>query len=286
MCDPSPKTILAYAVILLGATTCHVLANHTLGDAPRSEEHQKSKADHTRKTPGKHLIGRDRAQLFEEVDKNHDGLLTFLEFSGIKRLARLDEAKRRRIFDMLDRNKDGNLQLCELQCREPGWLRGLRRSFDRLDINRDGTLDFKEFTKLSSLEKKDEHVRKRMFAKLDRNQNGTIERSELRWRGRRPHHPRFDFSKYDKDNSNGLSYEEYSKIPWINKVPETRRKKLFQRIDVDKNGEISPDEVRNARPGRRHRCHDEDRPVERKHHRDKPLPHQGGKNVNPRSKNV
>lgn len=197
--------------------------------------------------------GRPRSKAFEAVDANKDGVLTFGEFSQMGRLITMDEPKRRKLFDFLDRNKDGKLHLRELRPREPGWLAPLRKGFAALDTDKNGGLDLKEFSQCPQMAHKGEDVVSRIFARADRNNNNRIERFELKWSGGPRARPTIDFAKHDSNASGGLDFEEYSKLPLMEKIPAERRKKLFERIDADKSGEISAGEVKAAH--KRHRHH-------------------------------
>jgi len=90
-----------------------------------------------------------------------------------------------------------------------------------------------------------------LFERLDQNKNNGIEWSELNAKPRRFSQPDGGFAAHDKNASGGLDYEEYSQMPWVCKWPELRRKKLFERIDVDGDGELSKHEVRDAHSYRR-----------------------------------
>lgn len=192
----------------------------------------------------------DRFKAFKEVDADKDGSITFDEFSTMSRLKNMDEAKRRKLFDFLDRDKDSKLNLRELQPSEARWVSAIRKGFNKLDANNDGGLDMAEFSNLPQFKGKDKALLVKFFAKLDRDENKSIKKPELKPTA--GHHPRphFDFANYDTNSSGGLDFNEYSKMPWMEKCPETRRKKLFERVDVDENGEISAEEVRSA-----HRMH-------------------------------
>jgi hypothetical protein len=54
----------------------------------------------------------------------------------------------------------------------------------------------------------------------------------------------------DLDKNGSVSREEFEKGPFIAKMPEKQRRGLFDRLDGNKNGEISPEEIReNLRKG-------------------------------------
>jgi len=183
---------------------------------------------------------------FKVLDTDGDRFLSFEEFSKSERLSRMDEEKRRKLFDFLDRNKDGKLDLKELRPQQPPWLSSLRKEFNHLDTNRTGSLDFAEFSKASLISKLPERQRKKIFKRLDHNRDQQIQRSDLKgFSGSNDRRacPRIDFKKYDTSKSGGLDMDEFFKMPWVSRLPEERRKMLFQKLDKNKDGEISPDEV-------------------------------------------
>uniref|UniRef100_A0A8D2ZTP6 EF-hand domain-containing protein n=1 Tax=Scophthalmus maximus TaxID=52904 RepID=A0A8D2ZTP6_SCOMX len=83
------------------------------------------------------------------------------------------------LFDQLDLNKDGCIDIRELRTGLAG--RGIsRRSLERLvqtgDTNQDGVLDFEEFTQYLRAHEKQ---LKLMFSRLDRNNDGQIDAAEI-----------------------------------------------------------------------------------------------------------
>ena len=82
-----------------------------------------------------------------------------------------------------------------------------------------------------------------LFERLDQNKNNGIEWSELNAKPRRFSRPDGGFAAHYKNASGGLDYEEYSQMPWVCKWPEQRRKKLFERVDIDSDGELSKREI-------------------------------------------
>ncbi|KAM9770096.1 mitochondrial adenyl nucleotide antiporter SLC25A23 isoform 2-T2 [Menidia menidia] len=84
------------------------------------------------------------------------------------------------LFDQLDLNKDGRIDLRELRAGLKG--RGLSRgSLERMvkvgDTNQDGVLDFEEFIQYLSNHEKQLRL---MFHRLDRNNDGQIDAAEIR----------------------------------------------------------------------------------------------------------
>ena len=199
---------------------------------------------------------------FKTLDADEDGFLSFEEFSQSPRLARIDVKKRRKLFNYLDRDKDGRLQMRELRHQPPQYMLALRKDFERLDVDESGGLDFLEFSKATQLSKMNEDELRLIFKKLDRNKDGNVQRFEIKVKlgpggGRGARH--IDFKKYDVNSSGGLDFEEFSKLPWLGRIPEGRKKRLFQKLDQDHNGEVSPKEVRAVwadmrKPGPPHRA--------------------------------
>ena len=184
---------------------------------------------------------------FKALDEDGDGFLSFEEFSKSERLSRMDEKKRRKLFDYLDQKKDGKLHTRELRPHPPYWVVALRKEFRRWDADQSGGLDFEEFSKVPQISKMGERERKKMFKRMDRNKDQLIQRAEIKGHGgpgSRKGCPKIDFKKYDTNQSGGLNFEEYSKIPWLGRIPEDRRKMLFQKLDRDHDGEISAKEVK------------------------------------------
>ena len=194
---------------------------------------------------------------FKSLDTDGDSFLSFDEFGQSARLSRIDAKKRRKLFDYLDRNNDGQLHMRELRFQPPRYIAVLRKEFDRLDSDGSGGLNFAEFSKAAPLDRMDEEVRMRLFKRLDKNRDQLIQHTELRVKGfqggRKGHHS-INFKKYDVNSSGGLDFEEFSKLPWLARIPEDRKKMLFLELDRDKNGEVLAMEVRSAWAHRRKSC--------------------------------
>lgn len=197
------------------------------------------------------VIGKERARAFADVDIDNDHLLTFSEFAGVKRLKNLEFEKQRQLFDFLDHDKDGYLQMRELYPPTPKWMKFARKEFSRFDTNKDGMLTAAEFSELMKFTNENKLKPAELFVRLDQNKNNGIERFELNAKPRKFNHSDADFTTHDKNTSGGLDYDEYSGMPWVCRWPEQRRKKLFERIDVDGDGELSKSEIGDEHSHRR-----------------------------------
>lgn len=198
--------------------------------------------------------GRD----FKELDLDGDGFLSLEEFSAARRLARIDESKRRKLFDYLDRNQDGQLDMRELRPKPPPWIDRIKEGFERVDTDASGGLNRDEFSQAASKLQLKADESEHLFKRLDRNRDGEIEFHEFRafgWMGSHQKKFGFEFKKYDLDASGGLDLDEFSKMPWMSRLPEPHRKELFRKLDFDGDGKITEEETRKMRGahGMRHR---------------------------------
>lgn len=187
--------------------------------------------------------GYDKVKLFDRADSNHDRQLSFTEFAGVKRLKHLEADRQRKLFEYLDQNQNGFLEMSELSFPVPKWMKVARRGFARLDQNNDNGLSFSEFSALGKFPQMNEIDPQRLFGRLDHNKNGLIERSELNVKLAGINQVKFNFMSHDKDSSGTINYAEYSLASMVSKWPESRRRKFFDRIDSNADGELNKHEL-------------------------------------------
>lgn len=200
----------------------------------------------------KGLAGRVKIKPFERADIDRDHKLSFAEFVSVKRLQHMEADKRRKLFSYLDQNTDGFLQAEELHPPAPKWMKMASKSFSRFDQNKDGVLNIDEFSSLTGLLKMKKADPVNLFQRLDQNKNGFLEKAELETTLPRVKCSNVDFMTHDSDASGTIDYDEYSQALVVSKWSELRRRKLFQRIDADGDGELSKLELSAGVSGRRH----------------------------------
>lgn len=230
-------------------------------DANKPKGEKEKEHIHQRLKPNKF----QRGLTFKELDTDGNGLLNFVEFSNSPRLRAVPEQNRRKIFDRLDRNKDGNLTVKELWLPGLHWRVKLRRNFHQADIDKDGFLDIVEFMQVRHLTKMPEENRRRIFKRLDSNADQRLSKREIRFvKKKRIKSFKAKFLAHDKNGDGNLNYAEYSELPFVKRFHEKRKRRFFRNLDKNNDGKISPKEIhRVGRPNH----HKRKRPMRPRKHR-------------------
>jgi Ca2+-binding EF-hand superfamily protein len=125
-----------------------------------------------------------------------------------------------------------------------GGQRGFSEMWRMADADRNGFISLEEFRTLPRLEKMPEEKLGRLFKHLDKNNDGRIDRPELGWmakpREEGPPHQRL--WELDVDKSGGISMEEFKAGRFFGKFPAEQQDKLFERLDTNGDGVISPED--------------------------------------------
>lgn len=112
--------------------------------------------------------------------------------------------------------------------------------FKRMDKDGDGRIRKEEFFAIPRLERLPEEKREHLFARLDRDGDGSLsleEISQMRKDAMKRGWKRL--RELDADGSAGVSFEEFSRSKFFQKLPEERRQQIFDRMDSDGDGEIT-----------------------------------------------
>lgn len=127
-----------------------------------------------------------------------------------------------------------------------------REAWREADADKNGSLSFSEFSTLPRIEKLPEDARRKLFERLDKNNNGAIDAPELHpakedgrdGRGRFPRLAELDGNKDGK-----IDFEEFHKAKGFEGMAEERLRKIFNRMDKNEDGFLTPED----RPKDEHR---------------------------------
>lgn len=136
---------------------------------------------------------------------------------------------------------------------EPGKRKGSERGGDggrefaqrfikNADTDGDGAVSRAEFDSMERIGFLPENRRGEVFDRLDKNGDGKIEHDELKGGppGGAGKFPAPRLRELDEDKDGAISFEEFLKSPFVGKMPEDRRRSLFDRMDRNKDGQLSP----------------------------------------------
>jgi len=124
--------------------------------------------------------------------------------------------------------------------------------FRRHDKDENGKISKSEFLTLPRIQMLKVKLQDAIFTRLDQDKDGDLSRDEIREMHRAEAQRREEkIRKLDTDASGGLSYSEMSVDLFFSKLPDAKRREIFQRMDTDGNGEINaldkPKHKRRAR---------------------------------------
>ena len=174
-------------------------------------------------------------RFMNSYDHDKNGKITYQEFAGGKKTENLREEGKRRLFDHLDKNKDGSITRDELP-------KGMPHPARRGDEDGDGKISYREFCRNPRMRGVSEERLKGMFARMDRDQDGFLTQRDFDRRGgARPGSG--GFGKLDLDRDGSLSFEEWRKSPHSKKGPEKEDPRLrFENLDRNGDGRLDASE--------------------------------------------
>ena len=125
--------------------------------------------------------------------------------------------------------------------------------WQKADTNRDQKLSKEEYVQLPRIAQLPAEKQEKLFAHLDKNDSQSLEATELipmsgsANAGNTPPHdmkrrPLPRIAEMDRNSDQKITFEEFVKEPMVIKFPEDRRRKIFDNMDRNKDGVLSPED--------------------------------------------
>jgi len=188
------------------------------------------------------LAGKAPFKIFESLDTDSDGVISFAEFRSGKRAQALPEVKVRQLFTRLDKDADGALSEAELRRKTRSAQQRIlpgKNQFTQLDADKSGDLSLDELLTFKPFSRVKEKRQYRVFNRVDKDQSQTvtlaeIERVRTEMNKRRKSH-RLLF-RLDTDGDRIITTEEFESSDFIQKLPEKKKAALFRKLDRNGDG--------------------------------------------------
>lgn len=179
-------------------------------------------------------------RLFKKLDADQSNDISQVEFQAHPRLAQASDEQKSKLFQRLDKNGDGVLHRRELRSPRGGGKRGPRYP--------EGPMTFEQFAEQPHVKKLDPQQKRKLFKRLDRNRDQVLSREDSRQgpprrqnRGKRKNGRGGPLK--DLNNDGEISFDEFTKHPHHRQLGEDAAEDLFEELDSDSNGLLSPAEV-------------------------------------------
>lgn len=202
---------------------------------------------------------RQPIEFWMHADTNGDGLISRDEFLALERIKNLPEEKRDRFFNRLDKNGDGSVSIEELrklaEGEKQGGFQGLPR-LPELDTDHSGGVSLEEFKASPFVQKLPAERQDALFKRLDRDGDGQItpkDRPEGPPRrpdgpgrddqGRGGDDPRQLLRRLDANGDGAVTFEEFQKAPFAEKLGEDALEERFMKLDKNGDKRLTQDDM-------------------------------------------
>jgi Ca2+-binding EF-hand superfamily protein len=185
--------------------------------------------------------GKSWQELLKRADTNNDGTISRDEFFALERISKLPEEKRAKIFERLDKDRNGSLSKEELQEMRRGPGRHGLPKLEELDSDQSGGVSLEEFKASPFVQKLPPEEQEGLFKRLDTDGDGQItpkDRPQFP-----PHGGKGLFKRLDADADGAVSFEEFQKAPFIARLSEDEQEKRFQELDRNGDKKLGEDEM-------------------------------------------
>ncbi|MFD0895156.1 EF-hand domain-containing protein [Luteolibacter ambystomatis] len=211
------------------------------GDPPMAAEKRPGPPD------GERRFKRQGAEFWKRADKDGDGFVSKEEFLALERIAKLPEEKRDKLFERFDKDGDGKLSKEELMKFGDGPPNGFPR-LPELDVDHSGGVSFEEFKASEFVKKLPPERQEALFKRLDSDGDGQITPKDRP--AEPPHRDGRDgegggggpdgglrqiLRTLDANGDGAVTFEEFQKAPYAEKIGEDALEKRFEKLD--RNGD-------------------------------------------------
>jgi len=218
------------------------------GDPPMAAEKRPGPPD------GERRFKRQGPDFFKRADKDGDGFVSKEEFFALERIAKLPEEKRMKLFERFDKDGDGKLSKEELTKFGDGPPNGFPRLAE-LDVDHSGGVSFEEFKASEFVKKLPPEGQEELFKRLDRDGDGQITPKDRP--AEPPHREGRDgeggggpdgglrqiLRTLDANGDGAVTFEEFQKAPYAEKIGEDALEKRFEKLDRNGDKKLTAEDL-------------------------------------------
>jgi Ca2+-binding EF-hand superfamily protein len=218
---------------------------------------------------GKREPQRPFVEAWKNADTDHDGFISKDEFNQVPRIQNLPEEKRANLFERLDKDHDGKLARVELvMMGNPHGPQGspMPRLWE-LDVDKSGGVSFEEFKAGPLFSKLPGERLEALFHRLDANGDGVVSPADKpehpfkregggsfpkRPPGANPEgsrmEPRLIIRLLDKDGDGAVSFEEFRVGPAVKGLTEDEQEDRFEAMDQNRDQKLTAEDFPSPPP--------------------------------------